>query len=283
MADFITWLHTNQPQAIVYQIGPVQIHWYGLLFVAGVIAALLVAIGLGKQYQIYKDTLVDLFFWLIIFGLIGGRLYYVLLEWGYYQKHFLDIFKIWQGGLAIHGGIIAGLLVLWRFARKMDPVRNNGASFWLLSSLLTPGLALAQSIGRWGNYFNQELFGQPTDSIWGLAIAIAHRPVDYASFSYFQPTFLYESIGLFIIFIILLLAHFYTLYRDRFNYHYHLCISLTYVILASGLRFIMEFIRIDPTPIILGVRLPQIVCAILILASLAIMFYDFAKRKKLSV
>ena len=277
MVNFITWLHSNQPNSILYSVGPVQIHWYGLLFVIGIIAALLVAICLGRQYQVHKDTLIDLFFWLVIFGTIGARLYHVMLEWTYYSTHLTGIFKIWRGGLAIHGGIIAGLLVLWQFS-KIKKI-----NFWLLAAILTPGLALGQSIGRWGNYFNQELFGRPTGFVWGIPIAVANRLPAYESFNYFQPTFLYESSGLLVIFIILLLAHVHTLYRDRVNRHYHLFICLTYVILASALRFMMEFVRIDPTPLVFGVRLPQVATAILILASLVILFYDFRKRKKLAV
>ena len=114
----INWLHTNLPEAVFITIGPVQIHWYGLILVLGMVAAMITAVKVAKLYNISRDTILDLSFWLIIFGLIGARLYDVGLEYQYYLGHPIDVFKIWNGGLAIHGGIIAGILVVLYFAKK---------------------------------------------------------------------------------------------------------------------------------------------------------------------
>ena len=115
----------------------------------GATIALLVALKLAKYYQLKKEVVLDLAFWLIIIGLLGARLYDVLLELPYYLKYQIKIFYIWEGGLAIHGAIIAGLFVLYFFSKKQQ------LNFWALSALTATVLPLAQAIGRWGNYFNQ--------------------------------------------------------------------------------------------------------------------------------
>jgi len=178
----INWLHNFNPQALLVSFGPFHIYWYGLFMVSGILIALGTSSILAKYYKIKADTLLDLAFWLIINGLIGARLYDVLLELSYYKSNPLDIFKIWQGGLAIHGAIIAGLITTYFFARK------HKISLWTLSALIVPGLALAQAIGRWGNYFNQELFGLPTSLPWGIPISILNRPIAYLDYDYFQKT-----------------------------------------------------------------------------------------------
>jgi len=172
----------------------------------------------------------------------------------------LAILKIWQGGLAIHGAIIAGAIVIWYFARKQK------ISFWLIASIVAPVLALAQTIGRWGNYFNQELFGFPTGLPWGIPIEVFRRPAEYISDVFFHPVFLYESIGNFFIFILLLIAH------KKINIfekpYWQKVITLGYFMAYSILRFSMEFIRIDSTPTIAGLRWPQIISIMIFSASM---------------
>ncbi|MBU4601003.1 prolipoprotein diacylglyceryl transferase [Candidatus Parcubacteria bacterium] len=262
----ITFLHTFRPKAILISFGSVDIYWYGLLIVAGILTAIAVTLKLAKFYNIKKDTIMDLAFWLATSGIIGARIYHVLLEWKYYIVNPIDIFKIWQGGLAIHGGIIAGIIVIWLYCRKH---KLNG---WLIASLIAPGLALAQAIGRWGNYFNQEIIGRPTDLPWGIPIDFANRPIEYINNIYFHPAFLYESIGNLIIFLILISIHVWLIKtmaasREPRVMRYKLCVT-SYAILYSILRFSMEFIRTDPTPIIIGLRFPQIISLLIILASI---------------
>ena len=262
----INWLHTNLPQPILADFGFIQIHYYGLLFVLGMILALLSAIYLAKKQKISAETIIDLVFWLIIFGLIGARLYDVGLEYKYYFfNHLIDIVKVWQGGLAIHGGIIAGLVVIYYFSKKRK------INFWTLSALLVPGLALAQAIGRWGNYFNQEIYGQPTTLPWGIPIT--------GNAGYYHPVFLYESLGNFIIFLILILGH-YFLFKKKIKAK---TIVFTYLILYSILRFSLEFIRLDFAPVIDGWRWPQIISIVIIVASLIILSYDFLNKKNKNI
>lgn len=255
----INFLHTFQPNPILISLGPINIYWYGLFIVLGALAAIFATFKLAYYYKINKETIIDLAFWLIINGIIGARLYHVLLELPYYLNYPLDIIKIWQGGLAIHGAIFAGIIIIWRFSKKH---RHN---FWLLTSIIAPGMALAQAIGRWGNYFNQELFGKPTTLAWGIPINIINRPIEYISNEFFHPTFLYESMGSLLIFFILIAIHIWIIKKRVMRYE--LCV-MSYALLYSLLRFTLEFIRIDPTPVAFGLRFPQIISLIIIFFSI---------------
>ena len=277
MRFMINFLHTYQPNPILISFGPIQIHWYGLFIVTGTLLAILVTIKLARFYKIKAEIIIDLAFWLIIFGLIGARLYHVLIELPYYLQHPLEIFYLWQGGLAIHGAIIAGIITIWFYAKK------KRLNFWQLTAVIAPGLALAQAIGRWGNYFNQELFGLPTNLPYGIPIDLINRPLEYLNYNYFQPTFLYESLGDFIIFIILLSTHLYILKKvtscELRVMDYKLLV-ISYLILYSSARYLIEFIRIDSTPIIFNLRFPQITSLIIIFFSLIYLICIFFKKRR---
>ena len=265
----LNFLHTFQPSPILISIGPINIYWYGFLIVLGVLAAIGVAVYLAKFHKIKADVIVDLAVWLIIGGLIGARVYDVFLESPYFLTNPLDIFKIWQGGLAIHGGILGGILALWIFTKRHSAAGN----FWQLAAIIAAVLPLAQAIGRWGNYFNQELFGYPTNLPWGIPIDIVHRPWQYLNNSYFHPAFLYESLGNLAIFAILFFLQIWLIKKQKFSaFSYALCV-MGYAILYSVLRFTTEFIRIDSTPAILGLRFPQLISLIVIFLSLGYLAY----------
>jgi len=254
----LNFLHTFSPTPVLLTIGPINVYWYGLFLVLGMLGGIFIILKLAEYYCLSKDLIIDLIFWLIIGGIVGARIYEVLLEFPYYMSHPIDIFKVWQGGLAIHGALIAGLVILYFYTKR------HKISFWLVASILAPGAAFGQAIGRWGNYFNQELFGLPTSSSWGIPINSINRPVQYFYSNYFHPAFLYESVGNIIICGILLILH----YKTSIGKRDHARIAITYLMLYSFLRFLTEFIRIDKTPIVLGLRLPQIVSLLLILGSL---------------
>ena len=277
--SFINFLHTFNPSPILISIGLIHIYWYGFFIVLGVLSALTVAIYLAKFYNIKTDVIIDLALWLTVGGLIGARIYDVFLEWPYFSTHPLDIFKIWQGGLAIHGAIIGGVIALWLFVKRSAWCGN----FWQLAAIVITGLPLAQAIGRWGNFFNQELFGRPADLAWGIPIDAAHRPLEYLGSEYFHPAFLYESIGNLFIFIILMLCQVWLIKKSRAHElrvaTYEFCV-LSYAILYSLLRFSMEFIRIDPTPIVLGWRFPQIISLIVIIGCLAYLGWKYGRNDK---
>ncbi len=258
----ISFLHTFHPSPILISLGPINIYWYGFFIVLGTLTAIFITLKLADYYKIKKETIIDLAFWLIIGGVIGARLYHILLELQYYLSNPIDAIKIWQGGLAIHGAILAGIVIIWRFSKK------HQYNFWLLSSIIAPGLALAQAIGRWGNYFNQELFGKPTKLAWSIPIDLANRPIEYISNEFFHPAFLYESTGNLLIFLILITIHIWIIKKHKFNNICYLLSVICYLSLYSLLRFTTEFIRIDPVYTIAGLRFPQIVSLLIIFASI---------------
>jgi phosphatidylglycerol---prolipoprotein diacylglyceryl transferase len=259
----INLLHSHLPGPVLIALGPLDVHWYGLFIVIGVLAALLVIMRLAGYYGVSKSSIIDLSFYLIIGGVIGARLYHVVLEWPYYWRYPAEIFQIWHGGLAIHGAIIAGGLICFVWARK------SGVNPWLLLSVCVAGMPLAQAIGRWGNYFNQELFGLPTDLPWGIPIAAGNRPAEYFNYQYFHPAFLYECLGDLAVFFILLLFHFWIIKGRRFSVRYYQLALAGYLMLYSALRFFTEFIRVDEARVVFGLRFPQAVSITIILATIA--------------
>ncbi len=263
------FLHSYAPKPVLLYIGHLTIYWYGLFIVLGILLAVLVVLKLAEKYHVSKETVIDSVFYMVIAGIIGARVYHVLLELPYYFKNPLSVFKIWEGGLAIHGAIVAGLITVWLFAKKrgMDP--------FLLLAIFAPGLALGQAIGRWGNYFNQELYGAPTALPWGIPIEPINRVLSHYSAKYFHPTFLYESLGCFAIFLLLLYLHSWMIKKGVQKFQLPL---LAYLVSYSLLRFFLEFIRIDPTPEFLGLRFPQIISLVLIILAGA---YLIKKRKAL--
>jgi phosphatidylglycerol:prolipoprotein diacylglycerol transferase len=272
----INFLHTFLPQPILVQIGPLAIHWYGLLVASGILAGFLAVYYLAKQYGLAKEHLYNLSFYLIIFGLIGDRLYYVIYAWPYYAKHLLDIFKVWQGGLAIHGAMIAGLLVIYFYSQK------HKLKFTFLTDLLVIALPLAMAIGRWGNYFNQELFGLPTNLPWGIPINEINRPAQFITVPYFQPTFLYESLLNLAIFAILLGWHQIRLAKNKNNLDKIPGlgnITLIYFILYSLSRLSTEFLRLDYSPYFLGLRWAQFVSVLIIISCLCLLMAKFYYKK----
>jgi phosphatidylglycerol---prolipoprotein diacylglyceryl transferase len=252
------FLHTFIPNPILISFGPINIYWYGMFIVLGILAALATTMKLAEYYAVKKEDLIDLAFYLIIAGIIGARVYEIFLDFSYYLKSPLDIFKIWNGGLAIHGAVLFGIITLWVYAKKKK------INFWLFAALITPGLALAQAIGRWGNYFNQELYGRPTTLPWGIPIEPARRLPDFFSYQYFHPTFLYESLGSLLIFGLLIYLHFLLIKKQRFSYQH---IVFIYLIAYSVLRFATETLRIDNTYTVFNLRWPQFISLIIIAGS----------------
>lgn len=273
------FLHTFNPKPILVSLGGLEIHWYGFFLAIGALAGFFVITWLVRQYRLDDHHPSNLFFLLIIFGFIGARLWHVSNEWSYYSLHADDIVKIWNGGLGIHGGLIAGILVVIVYCavKKLN--------FWLVADILAPGLILAQAIGRWGNYFNQELFGHPTEWAFGIPISPANRPAGFEQFEFFHPTFLYESVGSLIIFIILISWHIHRLRLKRdenimARFDLEGAIVLGYFAFYSIVRIVLETVRIDRTPIIGGIRLPIITSSVIILGAIIAWFILRARLKK---
>jgi phosphatidylglycerol---prolipoprotein diacylglyceryl transferase len=191
-----------------FSLGPLHLRWYGLLIASAVLLGITLAQRLGRSRGIDSDTISDIAIWLVVGAIPCARLYYVLFEWPYYSQHPEQIPQVWQGGIAIHGAIIGGILAALIFAKL------RRMSFWQLTDVIAPALILGQAIGRWGNFFNSEAFGSPTDLPWKLYIPAQivvdgqvrnPRPAAFANVEYFHPTFLYESIWNLGVFVLLLL------------------------------------------------------------------------------
>lgn len=234
------------PSHGVWNLGPIPIRAYALIILAGIA----VAIYLGEKRWIErggsKEQVMDVAMWAVPMGVIGGRIYHVLTDWGSYfsdnGKGFLAALKIWEGGLGIWGAIALGGVGVYIAAAKYN------LSFLPLADALAPGIVIAQGIGRWGNWANQELFGKPTTLPWGLSIDAVHRPVGFEEFSTFQPTFLYESLACFAIAYILIWAD------KKFTLGHGRVFAL-YVALYCSARGAIETLRIDEAHHILGIRL----------------------------
>lgn len=238
------------PGPILVQIGPITIRWYGLLIASAVLIGVNLSQYLAKRRKVNPDLLGDLAIWLVIAAIPAARLYYVLFEWEQYAQTPERIIAIWEGGIAIHGAILGGIVAALIFARL------KRISFWQLTDLVAPSLILGQAIGRWGNFFNSEAFGGPTDLPWKLYIPPSQRPPEYANFEYFHPTFLYESLWDLMVFGILL-----TLFFRGLQGKLRLKVGtlfMVYLVAYSLGRFWIEGLRTDS--LMLGsLRIAQVV------------------------
>ncbi|MEA2064836.1 MAG: prolipoprotein diacylglyceryl transferase [Patescibacteria group bacterium] len=269
------FLHNYNPSPLIFSFSFIQIYWYGFFISIGILAGLIIVLKLAEKYKINRDKFLNLGVYLVIFGLLGARIYSVILDFRYYLEYPINVFKIWQGGLAIHGAIIGGLVAGYIYAKKQK------LNFRLVADISVVAVALGQAIGRWGNYFNQEVFGKPTNLPWGIPIEKINRPDIYQSAQYFHPTFLYESILNFINFLILLFLHKKRLSKNkRSKFFANGNIFLVYLINYSLIRFAMEFIRVDETLIILNFRLPQLLSVALFILSLILLFINSKRNVK---
>jgi prolipoprotein diacylglyceryl transferase len=234
------------PETGVWDLGPIPLRAYAMFIVLGIIVA--VVLG-NKRYEARggrPGVITDIAIWAVPFGIVGGRLYHVLSDWQIYfgeqGRGLTAAFRIWDGGLGIWGAVILGGVGAWIGARR------SGVVLPPIADAIAPGIALAQAIGRLGNYFNQELFGSPTTLPWGLEISPANRPEGYAEYATFHPTFLYESLWLVALALVVMWAD------RRFNLGHGRAFAL-YVLIYTVGRVWIEALRIDSANHILGVRL----------------------------
>jgi phosphatidylglycerol:prolipoprotein diacylglycerol transferase len=240
----------QSPGPILFEIGFISLRWYGFLIASAVLIGVVIAQKLGKYRNIDPELIGDLVIWLVIGAIPAARIYYVLFEWQNYAQHPQDIIAIWQGGIAIHGAIIGGIIAALIFAKI------NRQSFWELTDVIAPSLILGQAIGRWGNFFNSEAFGIPTNLPWKLYISPNNRPIEYINFDYFHPTFLYESLWNFGVFILLITLFFWSIRHT--NKLKNGTIFLVYLIAYSFGRVWIEGFRTDS--LMIGfLRIAQIV------------------------
>ncbi len=212
-------------------LGP--FHMYGVILALGTLTAVGVAERRWRHRGYPRDGIYDIAFWVVIWGVIGARAYHVITDYQLFENDQLKAFAIWKGGLSIWGAVIGGALAV------IVVTRRRHLDTLAVMDCMAPGIVLAQAIGRWGNWFNQELFGRPTTLPWALEISPTHRPAGYAQYATFQPTFLYESLACLAIGgILLLLERRKSLERGQ--------TFAAYVILYTFARFWFENMRIDP-------------------------------------
>ncbi len=242
--------------AYIFKIGNFGVRWYSLLILIGVIVGIILVEKEGKKFNISKDFLFNMAFWTIIVGIIGARLYYVIFNFKLYQNDLSSIFKIWEGGLAIHGGIIAGLIVIALYSKKYK------MRFVRITDICVPSLLFAQAIGRWGNFFNQEAHGAATNLEHLKSLHLPEFIINGMNINgiYYEPTFLYESILCLIGFIIVLFIR-------RGKYTKVGMPTSFYLMYYSVVRFFIESMRTDSL-MLGGFKVAQIVSIILFLIGL---------------
>ena len=235
----------------VIQIGSFSLRWYGLIMAGSILVGYFLARRHSWKFGISAHDIDDYAFWVIIAGLLGARIYYVLFNLHFFSQHPAEIYQIWHGGLSIYGGLIAGIIFTFLYTRR------KAYTFLQLADLVVLSLPLAQALGRFGNFFNQEAFGIPTNLPWKMFVAPEHRPAEFASFNYFHPTFLYEAVADVIVFLIL---------RRLAGQTRPGRILLAYLFSYSLFRFFIESIRIDSL-FLYGFRVDQLIAFVLIIFS----------------
>src|SRR3989454_8979990 len=245
----------RSPGAIAFQLGPLTLRWYGILMASAMGLGLWLAHRDALRRGLGAAPLTKASVLALLGGLVGARLYYVAFNLEYYSQLPAKIFAVWEGGLVIHGGVIGGILVGGGYAWR------RGLPVLRYLDIAAPSLALGQAIGRWGNFFNEEAFGTPTDLPWKLYISPSHRPVEYAQSEFFHPTFLYESLWDAVVFALLVWV-----FRDRVD-RAPGALFLTYLGLYSLGRFFTEGLRTDS--LMLGpLRVAQLVSVVGVVVAL---------------
>ncbi len=237
MSPLTLALQFASPGPTLIELGPLTIRWYGLLIASAVLIGVSLSQYLAKRRKVNPDLLGDLAIWLVLAAIPSARLYYVLFEWEQYAQRPDQIIAIWNGGIAIHGAILGGTLATIIFARIQK------ISVWQLADLVVPSLILGQAIGRWGNFFNSEAFGRPTNLPWKLYIPPQQRPSGFTNVEYFHPTFLYESLWNLMVFGLLMTLFFRDLKRKpRLKVG---TLALVYMVAYSSGRVWIEGLRTD--------------------------------------
>jgi phosphatidylglycerol:prolipoprotein diacylglycerol transferase len=237
---------------VAFEVFGIAVRWYGILLSTGIMAGILLAYYEAKRLGYDPEYIIDLALWCVPAAVIGARIYYVIFEWDYYQGNIMKMLNIREGGLAIHGALIAAVLTGYLFTRYRK------ISFWETADIAAPGIVIGQAIGRWGNFVNAEAHGGPTDLPWGIM-------VDGVKV---HPTFLYESLWNIGVLVILLL------YRKRKKVDGE--VFLLYGMLYSAGRFWIEGLRTDSL-MFMGMRVAQLISIAIIAAFGVLMYY---RRKK---
>ena len=257
----------ESPSQILCTICGVNIYYYGIIMAIAISIGTLVSDWAGSKYFGFKkETIIDLAPYLIIFGILGARVYYCALNYDFYLRFPTEIIAIRHGGISIHGAIIGGAIGLLLFAKR------HKLNIKKLFDATVVGLPLAQAIGRWGNFFNSEAFGSPTELPWKLYIAPQYRPIPYQNNQFFHPTFLYECILDIIIFVII----YFVVKNNKIIKDGNLV--LMYLCLYSIVRIIVESYRIDSVKYVLGLPVAIFVSVGIIVLSIILFLINNKQR-----
>ncbi|WP_420856928.1 prolipoprotein diacylglyceryl transferase [Tepiditoga spiralis] len=253
---------------ILFKFGVLETRWYGLLIAIAVMLAVSIAEKQAKKEKILENDFFGAIIFGIIFGIIGARLYYVTFNWNYFSQYPTEIIKTWHGGMAIHGGVLGSILAAYIYTKR----KKCSMKFLQSLDLFTFVLPLAQAIGRWGNFMNHEAYGGPTELPWKMFIALKDRMPGYESYSYFHPTFLYESILDLSIFLFLL----YYIRNKRNSFGE---VTALYLILYSIGRGFIETLRTDSL-MIFGMKTAVLISFILSIIGIVMFIYIKKKENK---
>lgn len=252
---------------VIFSIGNYELRWYSVIMLFAFIVGYFFVNKEAKRFDVSKDFIFNMIFWALIFGIVGARLYYVIFDWAYYSNNINEIWKIWNGGLAIHGGIIAGLLTILIYTKKYK------LRFVRYLDFVVPGLIIGQAIGRWGNFFNGEAHGIATSLEYLENLHLPEFIINgmYIKGVYYIPTFLFESLCCLIGFIILLIIR-----RGK-----HVKVgtpTAVYLIIYGIVRFFIERLRTDALMFI-GFKIAMIVSVIMIIVGIIILIRNKKKGK----
>ncbi|RFU63900.1 prolipoprotein diacylglyceryl transferase [Peribacillus glennii] len=244
---------------IAFELGPLQVHWYGLIIGAGVLLALYLAVRESERRGLSKDTFVDLILYAVPIAIISARIYYVIFNWDYYSQRPGEIIAIWHGGIAIHGALIGSVATAVVYARLKK------LSFWKIADIAAPSILLGQAIGRWGNFMNQEAHGGEVSRSFLENLNLPEFIINqmYINGSYYHPTFLYESVWNITGVIILLLVRKANLRQGE--------LFLGYVIWYSIGRFFVEGLRTDSLMLTETLRMAQVISVALIILAIVLL------------
>ncbi len=250
----------NYIDPVAFNLGPLSVRWYGIIIAVGILLGYFVAQRALVKAGLHKDTLVDIIFYSALFGFIAARIYFVIFQWPYYAENPSEIIKIWHGGIAIHGGLIGGFIagVIVCKVKNLNPFQ--------IGDIVAPSIILAQGIGRWGNFMNQEAHGGSVSRAFLEQLHLPNFIIEnmYINGQYYHPTFLYESIWDVAGFIILV------------NIRKHLKLGETFFLYLTWYsigRFFIEGLRTDSLMLTSNIRVAQLVSILLILISISLIVY----------
>lgn len=246
---------------VAFQLGPIPVHWYGLIIGVGILLAYLLAQKESVKRGLHEEFIADLLIWAVPISILSARIYYVTMKWDYYSQHPAKIIEIWNGGIAIHGALIGAFITAYIFTKK----RN--VSFLRVADIAAPSILVGQIIGRWGNFMNQEAHGGEVTRSFLESLFLPEWIINqmYIKGHYYHPTFLYESLWNVVGFIILLVARKFNWRRGE--------MFLFYLIWYSVGRFFIEGLRTDSLYLIGDLRSAQVVSIVAIVGAIITLIY----------